>query len=86
MGRTPVSALKRNVSSESFAVPDGQPLTDARFMISVTALTVTGSPSNRENYRRNGLMGDTTAAGLFFHTDSSASTYSSTSLPSGSRK
>jgi len=35
-------------------------------------------------YNRIGLIGARTAAGLFFHTDSSASTYSSISLPSGS--
>ena len=44
MGWTPAVALNRNVSSLSFAVPDGHPWTDARLMISVTALTMTGSP------------------------------------------
>ena len=38
------------------------------------------------DYNCNGLVGARTSAGLFFHTDSSASTYSSTSLPSGSRR
>lgn len=35
-------------------------------------------------YNRSGLIGVMTAAGLFFHTVSSASTYNSISFPSGS--
>src|SRR5579884_754821 len=37
-------------------------------------------------HRRSGLIGETTAAGFSFQIDSSASTYSSTSFPSGSRR
>ncbi len=45
------------------------------------------SPSYRRiAHSRRGLIGDNTAWGLFFQMDSFASTYSSTSLPSGSRR
>src|SRR5258708_37023699 len=43
MGRTPLSELNRNVSSESFAVPPGQPWTDLRPPINCSGVTVRDS-------------------------------------------
>ena len=40
MGRTPLRALKRRVSSESFAVPDAQPLIDFLPPMSCSGVTV----------------------------------------------
>lgn len=42
IGRTLASALNASVSVESWAVPDGQPCTEARFMIICTVGTCTG--------------------------------------------
>src|SRR5216683_550613 len=43
MGRTPVKALNCSVSSESLAVPDGQPWIERRVMMICSGLTESGS-------------------------------------------
>src|SRR5436190_2843169 len=43
IGRTPESALNRKVSSESMAVPEGQPCTDLRAPMRSRALIESGS-------------------------------------------